>query len=139
LNEVLTLIASNPIFMQSPTLLDQIFRDYDIREKQKIIEELQAAAQAQIEAQKPVEAPPQKQGLNLSLSLKHELLPTEAVDRIVDMLMNADIPIYTASSQTSFDQAGELTPPRLRPSEAVGAGIEGMSPGSGMMPSGEVI
>ena len=140
LTEALTVIANNPLFIQSPTLLDQIFRDYDIREHQKIIEELQAAIQAQTEAAQPPPAEPQKPGMNLSLSLKHELLPTGAVDKIVDMIMNADIPINPAASSTQppFEaERGGLTRPR--PAESIAAGTEGMDAGSGMMPSGEIV
>jgi len=139
LTEVLSIIAQNPIFMQSPTLLDQILRDYDIREKDKIIQELQSAVQAQMEAQQPPPTEPQKPGLNLSLSLKHELLPTAAVDSIVDMIMNADIPINAAPSTQPPGNGGGQTQPRLSPSESIGDGLEGMDAGSGMMPSGEVI
>ena len=43
LAEVLSIILQNPVLMQSPTLLDQIFRDYDIRERDKMISEIQQA------------------------------------------------------------------------------------------------
>lgn len=124
--EVMQVVAGNPVFMQSPTLLDQILRDYDIREREKIITELQQAVQNLSQPQKP--------GLNLSLQLKHELLPTEAVDKIVDMIMQADIPIVPRGTN-----GGNGKKPDLALSEPVGAGTEGMEPGSGMMPSGEVI
>ena len=137
LTEVLTIIAQNPIFMQSQTLLDQILRDYDLREKDKIIAELQAAMQAQAEASKPEPVAPENKGINLSLSLKHELLPPEAVDRIVDMIMQADIPI--ASSTPSFPPTGGAGSEMASPDQSVAAGTEGMEPGSGMMPSGEIV
>lgn len=117
LTEVLSIIAGNPIFMQSGTLLDQILRDYDIRERDKIIQELQQAAQQQAQASAPQ---PQQKGLNLSLSLKHELLPAEAVDKIVDMIMQDDIPIAQGSSSLP----GAAT--SINPNESVGAGTEGM-------------
>ena len=124
LAEVLAIILQNPVFMQSPTLLDQIFRDYDIRERDKIISEIQQASQAQRQAAQPIA---EKKGLNLSLSLKHELLPVEAVDKIVDMIMQEDIPVVTQPQQPPVKNKN-LQQPDFN--ESVGAGTEGMSPGS---------
>ncbi len=135
LTEALTIIGGNPIFIQSPTLLDQILRDYDIRERGKIITELQQAMQAQQQAAQPVQ---DKKGLNLSLSLKHELLPPEAIDKIVDLIMNEDIPINQGvMPQQQIGGNGRQRMPDFN--ESVGAGTEGMGPGSGLMPQGSMV
>jgi hypothetical protein len=131
LNEMLTLIAQNPIYMQSPTLMDQLFRDYDIREKDKIIAELQQASQASQAAQnQPVT--PQKPLLNLSLALKQELLPIPAVDKIVDIIMNTDIPIMPNNQSTSGNGNTQIP----GSGEPVGAGLGGIEPGNGQQTGG---
>lgn len=144
LTEVLTTIASNPMFVQSPTLLDQILRDYDIREKDKIIQELTAAhKQAQdaaAAAATPPPASPQKEkGLAVSLALKHELLPAHAVDVIVDKVMGMDVPIDTGTAPVvrptvpqGVSGNGQKPPVNTSPM----AGTEIPQPGTGMMPDG---
>lgn len=135
LTEALTIIGGNPIFIQSPTLLDQILRDYDIREREKIITELQQAMQAQQQAAQPQQ---EKKGLNLSLSLKHELLPPAAIDKIVDLIMNEDIPIMEGVvPQPQPETGGNGGQPDFN--APVGAGTEGMGPDSGLMAQGGMV
>lgn len=109
-----------PMLWQSPTYTKKFLDTFDMREVDKILEEVQ---QAQSAINTPAEPP--KPGIALSLALKQELLPTEAVDKIVDMLMKADIPIATGQSQP-----GNGSQPSTAESPA--AGTEGMQPEVGV-------
>lgn len=96
LTEVLSIISANPIFMQSPTLLDQILRDYDIREKDKIIAELQAAVQAQQQAESQANQPaaaPEKQPITISLALKQEYLNEQTLNALLDKFLGFNVPV----------------------------------------------
>lgn len=121
-----------PPLQQSPTFIKQLLKTFDLRDQNKILNEVMQGIQAQIQSTQP--QPQEKKGLNLSLSLKHELLPEVAVDRIVDMIMNADIPISTGGN------GGEQPEITANPNESVMTGTENMEPGAGMMPrTGTVI
>lgn len=119
-----------PALQQSQTWMKHLLKTFDLRDQNKMLTEIMQSIQAQIQAQQPQT---QQRGLNLSLSLKHELLPQEAIDKIVDMIMNADIPIVTGGN------GGQQPEGKIAPNESAMAGTEGMSPGSGMLPSGEVM
>lgn len=135
LTEVLNIIAQNPMFVQSPTLLEQIFKDYDIRDHKKIIAELQQAVQAQMQAQQPQPTPtPQPEGprLGVNISFKGEMLPIPVADKILDLAFKTDIPMQNAASFTP-SAPGTPTQGQATSPESVGSGTEGMSPGSGQV------
>lgn len=123
LNEFLVILSSSPLIMQSKTLLDQVFMQYNIKEAAKIIEELTQAVQAeqqQAEQQQVQPQVPESGGgkLSLSLALKHELLPPQAIDRIVDIIMGEDIPIVGAPvASLSTEQVAAMPQAGISPRE----------------------
>jgi hypothetical protein len=125
LTEVLTIISQNPIFMQSPTLLDQILRDYDIREKDKIIQELQAAVQAQAEASKPVPTET-KPPINISLALSQEYMNENTLNFLLDYTLKTNVPV--TKRETALIGGIDGRPLQGSPAESVGAGTEGIEP-----------
>jgi hypothetical protein len=144
LAEVLNIIASNQMFTQSPTLLDQILSDYDIRNRDKIIAEVMQASQAQAEAAKPIATPSEPKGPSISLSFKGELLPKAAQDAILDKVLGMDVPMDTPSPSPLSPQPG-VVPPAPGPfstSKGVGTGtegLEGMDVGNGSMSTGGMV
>jgi hypothetical protein len=124
LTEALATIVQNPIFMQSPTLLEQVFRDYDIRNSKKIIAELQAAMAAQQQGQ-PKEPVSQTR---INIAVPWELLNPEAKDKIMDLAFQADIPIPVG---TPGNGGGTVAPPGTT-REGVDSGLEGLRPEAGL-------
>ncbi len=111
-----------PMLWQSSTYTKKFLDTFDMREVDKILEEVQQA-QAAMQTQEV----PTKPAIALSLALKQELLPIEAVDKIVDMLMQSDIPISTGTLATSPTSVTSMAT-----GESPSAGTEGMNPEVGV-------
>jgi hypothetical protein len=99
-------IAANPVFLNSPTLLTEMFDLYDIRQKDKIIEELTAVPE-ETEQEPPIKP---------SLQIPYDLLPSETRKAVESWLLE-QMGIET--------EAGPVPPGNGGAATEIGAGTAG--------------
>ena len=127
-----------PMLWQSPTYVKHFLDTFDMREIDKIQEEIQQAQAAQMQAMQPQFTPPPLNEPSVSISFKGEMIPIETANAILDTAFNKDIPYpgpVAPPVQQVSDNSGTLPAQGVQPAtgESPAAGTEGMSPGSGLM------
>ena len=108
-----------PPLASSPTYIDQLLRTFDIRERDKIMQEIMAASQ-------PKEQKPEAKPISMSLPIAYELLDNNVhalINQLILQALQAQVP------QGAAGNGGNGGGPTGQSPEA---GTEGMSPGSGM-------
>jgi hypothetical protein len=113
-----------PMLWQSPTYVSKFLDTFDMREIDKIQQEIQQAQAAQMQANQPQGTPPKEP--SISVSFKGELIPTETANAILDTAFNKYIP-YPGTQALPPGDGGEMST-----GESPAAGTEGLQPEVGV-------
>lgn len=143
--QLIEAIGVVPDLILCPTVVEKLARLLMLRDTEKVKIELmqaqqaKAAAAAQANIPQPVKS--ETKGPSISVSFKGEALPLKAQNVILDKIMQTDVPMDTEnpSSSPSLQPGGQPTAPGNSLPAPINKGLEGMEPGSGMLPSGEVV